>query len=288
VSDSPKISEIDGLPALIVLNGGWRPEYAHTMEREGLTALSIRVPDDRIDFLRALPDLRGLTLSAWEARDLQPLEGLTNLEVLTLNLPKRPRLSLDFNAFPSLRSLAVYWNPGFESLFSCGGLERLWMFGPPDGDLERFADLQSLRRLEVSEGRRLTATRGVERLHSLTFLGLYLQTGLRDLAGLGDAGGLRELQIESCKKLAAIEGVSGLAKVVHLKLANCGEIESITPLAGLLELETFAAWETTNVIDGDLQVLMQLPRLRSVAMKSRRHYKPSVEEIKAVLLARAG
>lgn len=281
-----KIAKIEGMPALVVLSGGWRPEYMDVIRSEGLEALSIRVPGDDLTFLREMPDLRGLVLNAWDVRDLSVLEELERLETLTLNTPRQPRLRLDFAAFPGLRSLSLYWNAGFESLFASRQLDRLFVFGPPDPNLERFGSLASLSRLELSEGRRLKETRGIEHLGALTFLGLYLQSGLEALTDLGQARGLQELAIDGCKKLAAIDEVAGLASLTYLKLANCGEIASLQPIAELRHLERFFAWESTNVTDGDLSVLMRLPRLREVAMMSRRHYRPSVREVELAITTR--
>lgn len=282
------VSEIEGLPALVVLSGGWRPDYADAMRDERLTALSIRVgEEDGLEFLREVPDLRGLVLNAGDIRDLAPIEELRQLETLTLNTPKRPRLNLDFGAFPNLRSLAMYWNRGFESVFGCRTLERLFVFDPPDTDLDRFADIDSLARLELSEGRKLNETAGIERFPDLKFFGLYFQAGLQALTGLSHAVTLEELAIESCKKLMAIDEVSGLTRLRRLKLADCGAIASLKPLAKLSDLDSFLAWESTNVADGDLSVLLRLPNLRDVALMSRRHYQPSVKEVEDLLAERA-
>src|SRR4051794_2242326 len=149
------------------------------------------VRGDDLSFLRGLSGLRGLVLNAGEVRDLSPLLGLP-LETLTLNTPSKPRLDLDFTAFPALRTLRMYWNPGFESVFA-SSVESLFIFGPPDPDLTRFASL-ALRRLELSQGRKLVSTAGAPR--SLEFLGLYQQRALSELV---DLPRLRVLAIESCK-----------------------------------------------------------------------------------------
>lgn len=281
--DTPKISEIDGLPALVILAGGWRDDYFEIIRAERLTALSIRVLDNDLGFLRRLTDLRGLVLNGDNIRELRTLEELTDLETLTLNTPRRPRLDLKFEAFPALKRIGLYWNAGFESLFSCASLEELWVFSPPDVDLKRFGMLDSLRRLELSEGRRLKQTTGIERLARLTFLGLYLQQGLQRLAGVNELSSLVELALENCKSLKSIDAVSALTGLNTLKLADCGEISSLRPLANLSNLERFFAWGSTRIADGDLSVLTRLPQLRKIAMRSRREYRPSVEEVTLAL-----
>jgi hypothetical protein len=274
---TPTIGDIDGLPALVVLEGGWRDEYADAIEQRGLAALSIMVRGGDLTFLERLPDLRGLVLNAGEARDLSPVSGLRALETLTLNVVSKPRMELDLAAFERLRILRAYWNPGFESMFGSASLESLYMFSQPDPDLSRFGALPALRRLELSQGRKLVSTRGVG---PLRFLGLYQQGGLTELRDL--PAGLEELAIEGCKRLDTIDAVAGLA-LKRLKVANCGEIASLSPLAGMESLEQFLAWESTRIVDGDLSVLLTLPRLRMIGMRDRREYRPRVSEIEAAL-----
>ena len=118
-----RIGEVDGLPALVVLEGGWKDAYADVLAREGLSVLSIAVRGEDLSFLSKVPDLRGLVLNAGEVRDLSALEALRGLETLTLNTPSRPKLPLDFGSFPSLRVLRMYFNPGFESVYDRTSLE---------------------------------------------------------------------------------------------------------------------------------------------------------------------
>lgn len=271
---TPTIADIDGLRALVVLEGGWRDEYEARLQ--DLEALSISVRGDDLSFLERVPHLRGLVLNAGEARDLSPVAALRGLETLTLNVAAKPRIELDLSAFAALRTLRMYWNPGFESVFACRSLESLYVFGPPDPDLARFGQLPHLRRLELSQGRRLQTTRGVG---PVRFLGLYQQGGLSELAELP---ALEELAIEGARKLGAIDAVAGLP-LRRLTLANCGDIASLAPLAGMDTLEELFAWESTRILDGDLSVLLTLPRLRTVALRDRREYRPRVSEIEAAL-----
>ena len=275
---TPTIGEIDGLPALVVLEGGWRDEYASMIEAHGLAVLSIAIRDDDLSFLERLPDLRGLVLNAGAVRDLSPVQGLTALETLTLNTSAKPRMPLDFGAFGRLRTLRMYWNAGFDSVFGCATLESLFVFGPPDEDLTRFGALTGLRRLELSQGRRLESTAGVGA--SVRYLGLYQQSALR---ALEDLPALDVLAIESAKQLGELVTVPSLTR---LKVANCGDIATLAPLRGLDRLEEFLAWESTRIVDGDLSVLLELPRLRTVGMRDRREYRPRVAEIEEALRGR--
>src|SRR4051794_29198478 len=276
---SPRVADIDGHRCLVVARGGWEAEYRQWIDRQGLTGLSIRVSDGDAEFLRDLPHLRVLVLSAGEVRDLRAVESLRDLESLTLNTPRRPKLALDFSAFPRLASFGGYWNDGFPSLFDCRRLARLFVFGPPDVDLTRFGALTTLERLELGQGRRLRSLAGIEQLQNLTFLGLYHQSAFADLSGLEAVPHLRELALETCRKVSSLDSIGGLRELHTLKIADCGRVASLHPLRSLHALERLFAWESTNVDDGDLSVLMELPALREVALAERRHYIPSAGEV---------
>jgi internalin A len=172
---------------------------------------------------------------------------------------------------------------GLSVALLCSSLEELWVFNPPDADLTRFAALESLRRFELSGGRKLEQTAGIEQLHRLTFLGLYLQPSLRELTGVDELSSLLDLALENCKNLESIDEVSALTGLRTLKLADCGDIPSLQPLTNLSSLERFFAWGSTRITDGDLSILMRLPRLREIAMRSRRAYRPSVEDVELAL-----
>jgi len=122
----------------------------------------------------------------------------------------------------------------------------------------------------------------------LTFLGLYIQTELQNLSGLAGLTTLTQLAIDSCKRVGSIDEIAHLTNLTMLKVANCGDIASLAAMATLNELEEFFAWESTRVVDGDLSVLMTLPRLRQIAMASRRHYRPTTAELESALAARHG
>lgn len=97
---------------------------------------------------------------------------------------------------------------------------------------------------------------------------------------------LTRLDLEKVKALGSLNGVESLSYLRWLGIKNSGSIASLAPIAGLTELEGFYAWESTLVVDGDLEVLCRLPKLKTVALASRRHYRPSVAEVEALLRER--
>ena len=96
----------------------------------------------------------------------------------------------------------------------------------------------------------------------MTFLGLYFQSRLESLVGVGALGALDTLAVENCKHIGAIDDVATLTGLTTLKLANCGDIASLRPMMSLQAWEELFAREHTRITDLDLSVLLQLPRLR--------------------------
>ena len=111
---TPTISEIDGRPALVVLEGGWRDEYVSVITEHELTVLSIMVRGDDLSFLRLLPDLRGLVLNAGEVRDLSVLESLRSARDADAQHAGKPRMPLDFGAFARAGDPADVLEPGLR------------------------------------------------------------------------------------------------------------------------------------------------------------------------------
>jgi hypothetical protein len=68
----------------------------------------------------------------------------------------------------------------------------------------------------------------------------------------------------------------------RLGVANCGPVDSLRPLAGLTRLTHLDLSESTRVTDGDLRPLLGLP-LQELRMASRRHYSPSLPEVRTKL-----
>jgi internalin A len=107
---------------------------------------------------------------------------------------------------------------------------------------------------------------------------------LRDISDLESlAGSLRDLEFEACPALDSLDEIGSLHNLQFFGFSDCGDVESLAPIAALRQLEELHAWGSTRVLDGDLSPLANLPRLRDVRMRSRRNYRPSVPGVMAAL-----
>jgi hypothetical protein len=85
------------------------------------------------------------------------------------------------------------------------------------------------------------------------------------------ATSLATLLINTCGGITAIDDIAALRNLSTLSVANCGNIDSLHPIAGLTELTGLYLYESTRIVDGDLEPLLGLRNLRDLRMKSRKH-----------------
>ena len=155
-----------------------------------------------------------------------------------------------------------------------------------DGDragdliLKELAGVSQVEDLELYEPAQLKSLAGVEEFHSLAGLHVFLAPDLKDIAPIKTATGLLEFELEGCPRVEFLDPLTGLGDLRFVSVSDCGTIESFRPLGHLHRLEELHAWGTTVVSDGDLTPVAQLPMLREVRMRNRRHYRPRVADLR--------
>lgn len=276
-----------GQKILAVDRGGWEPRYAQLLETRRLAGLAFSSTSSDVAFLDALPeDLRILRLSLNDPSSLGALERFTQLEELSLDLATRRILPLEFDVFGGLRVLRIDWNGGFGSLFARvrPQLSELYVARQPHESLAPYAKFVGVTHLRFGSGSALRTTEGLaSEVETLEISGQRKLERLEFGRGLA----LTSLEIEGCPALQRLDGIEALTGLQRLLVNNSGAIESLEPLAALTELRMFTAWESTNVLDGDLEVLCTLPNLQTVALASRGHYRPSVAAVHAAVASHA-
>ena len=263
----------------LVLQGSWKDEILDYMLVNGIKELAVNYARGfsgvNLDFLRRLPFLEGLLLLVYNIPDISVVHQLHELRTLIDGC--RNKTPLDFTQFPRLEKCGMSWRNGSESLFQCKKLEWLNVSKYPGKDTEGFEQLVDLKTLYLSASR-VEDLAGLGSLKSLKLLGLYRLIHLTTLAGLSTLNNLEALDIQTCKKLNNIEDVRTLTGLHLLNIVNCGDIASLLPIKSLLKLRRMG-FVGTNVLDGDLSILEELPSLESVIFNNRRHYSHRREEL---------
>ena len=221
-------------------------------------------------FLRDLEDrLRSFSILDFNIDDISPVNCLSQLRVLRINTYCNTRI--DFNLFPHLRYCYLEWRAKASSVFEHAGIEKLFINKYPKRDFDAFSAMSGLRELSLTSSK-LETCAGIEYLAKLSFLGIYFARKLRTIDGIQNLKMLTKLEINNCPSLHDISLVGELLKLEHLALCTNQKIDTIKSLRNLKNLETFLFYESTNIEDGDLSPLEELPNLKTVAFQERSHY----------------
>lgn len=271
---------------LFVERGGWSEALAAVAREHSVdsVATSLRTGDDG-SRLAELP-LRRLSVVAERAEQLAFVEQLPGLVEVHLGVRTRGRAQLEFASLDRLRSVTIDGHPDLEPLAAKPHLKALRIDGSRWSNLLSLSELVELERLQLGSSTTLRTLAGIERLANLRELGVYHLRTLDDLSALKALQSVQRLDFESCRAVEALDAVAGLASLRRLSFDNGGDVASLRPLASLRGLVSFYAVESTNVVDGDLAPLLELPELTSFGMRSRRHYRPSVADVQAHVEAR--
>ncbi|MBB4920193.1 NACHT domain-containing protein [Streptosporangium saharense] len=246
-----------------------------------------------LDFLRGLPELRGLTVYYLDSVDeaaLDAVGGLTRLEWLTItaesslpaDLEPLTRLSqlrhLNLSGHSFTGDLAFLDAMPRLEILSLAGLESIDDFRP----VARQTELVRLHLRNAPHLRDPAFLASFPHLHGLVLTGTHLEGGLRALVGhcprlrtlslrdtvVGDldaldALDLRLLNLRGCP----VEDLSPLARQRDLEslILDSVEISDLGPLAGLSKLDNISLEGCSGVTD--LSPLTSLARLRFVDVR---------------------
>jgi hypothetical protein len=228
-----------------------------------------------ISFLSNFPNLSAFKIVDWNIKSVEPIHRLHKLK--TLEVITHCKSEIRFAEFPDLVECGLQWRPKAVSIFESFGLEKLFINRYSSTDSKSFGRLAQLDSLTLL-GSPIQSLEGLAPLENLRFLRLRDLRRLADLNGLQALSSLERLEINTCRKLTSIEQISHLVHLQELYLNNLGDIRSLKPLALLKDLRTVTFYQSTNIVDGDLSPLFDLPRLESASFQNRRHYSNRREE----------
>lgn len=272
----------------LIARGRWTEALASRLSSGGVRRLVLNYAcgfdELSLDFLVGAP-LRELVIIDRRLQDLGPVHTLgatlEKLEVVT-----SADLRIDLAQFPRLKHLSADWAQISDSVEHADELTDLFLLRFAEPDLEVLQCLSQLQSLRFKDRPKFESLSGVEDLHELRELGIYLATRLADVSGVAGLENLESLTLEACKRITHLEPLRDLTKLRHLNVSDSGDIDSLAPLSKLQRLESLYLYESTRVLDDDLSPVAALPALSDFRMRSRRSYRPSVPEIHELLLGR--
>lgn len=204
--------------------------------------------------------------------DLSALYKFTSLKYLRVMGPGN---SLDCRHFPQLDTLSIEWNSLVELPSNDSPLIELYMWKyRGDRDLTSLPCYPKLATLYLIQCP-LQCLDGVDRFESIRLIDCAYMPKLRRVAALNNTT-IISIHFECCPNIEDLASLSSCFELTSLRLIRCGALINISFLNNFPKLEDFR-FVDTNILDGDLTPLL---RLKSIGSLEKRHYKPSVAEIK--------
>jgi hypothetical protein len=262
-----------------VITAPWREEMRKALEESEVRELELNDGKgwrgDDLSFLSLLPQLRSfkiLDLRIVSDEAIHTLHALRELTVVTYC-----ENEINFSAFPELETCSLEWRTKASSLFDCMTLRDLFLNRYDGRDAVPLKNLLNLETLGIMNSP-VETLEGLSVLKKLRSLRLGRLNCLKSLEGIQGLINLEELEIQRCRRIGSIQQAESLSKLRKFFLNDSGEIESLKPIAKLDRLEEVLFYESTNILDGNLTFVAQLPALSKTSFRNRRHYSHRCED----------
>ena len=266
----------------LVLTGPWNPQIGALMRREGVRELTLNRElgwrGQDLAFLQEISSLVAFRILDFLIENVAPVHLLPRLR--SLEVSTYCKTPIDFQKFPFLEKCAFEWRSRSESLFARNSLTTLFLNSYTGTRSQVFSSLSKLETLTVANSR-LHEVYGLRALHRLRHLALYNLRQVRSLSGIEGLQSLEEVEIKGCKSIDSIDELATLQNLHRLALVDDGSIKTLEPLRSASNLEELYFYGTTVIVDGQLALLTELPRLRRTSFQNRRHYSLRREQLEA-------
>ncbi len=187
------------------------------------------------------------------------------------------------------RARSIHWGlaSGQCQRRRCQELRRLaiWHFQPRSADLSDLSNLVRLEQLSITQTN-IPSLAGLETLEDLRYCNLAYAPQLTSLEAFAAPGcSIRELSLSKVKGIQAYEPIAAISQLRRLMLFGCAAMANLKWMKGMRDLDFFS-FVDTNLVDGDLSPLLELPKLRYVGTLDKRHYSCKCDDLNAKLQAR--
>ena len=257
----------------IMIEGEWSKAISDFIEKESIEALFLNYArgwkGKDFSFLSELNSIKELDMIVAKAENLDSISGMYNLE--EVNLACHTNSEIDFTKLKKLRKCYVNWWTGASSILDCVSLESLYLDEVKIKGLSKIGLLKNLTSLTIANST-VDSIEWVSKLPQLTKLSLLNCKQVKDFSAIEACVNLKELTIDGSKKLMDIDFLKNLKGLEFINLSSNGEIATLAPLSCLENLKALAFAGNTIIKDGDLSVLVELPKLSMLMFQGRRHY----------------
>ena len=194
----------NGIGKVLILKGDWSQRIHTYMLNNEIFALRLTdafgFKGSDLSFLSNLSFLRSLEIYCWDAKGVEVIESLPQLEVLGLQF--KSTKTIDFSAFLKLRVALLTWSKGLGSILELSSLEKLNIQNYPHRDLAPITSMVELKQLYLTS-RKLESLNGIQKLEKLELLDLYSCPFLKNISDAEQHINLKAIEIEACNRVQA-------------------------------------------------------------------------------------
>lgn len=256
-----------------ILTGPWNASYLEQFDSNSITEIVLNISsgncDSKIVFLSEFKNVIDLSIHGKVSSGLQSILSLQKLETLLISVPQQEKI--DFKCLPNLKRCVIEWWSGANSIFDCIQLKELNIRKITESNLGFLKNLVHLERLTIAQSP-IKSLKGIEALKNLLHLELVHLRSLTDFTDIQSCKSLKELGLFSCGKFDDLEILAYLKNLERLTIDGCGNVGSLSPLVDKCNLISITLGGSTNVLDGNLECLMGMERLKTFDFRNRKHY----------------
>lgn len=264
-----------GTQAIVI--GEFRPEMLDEFKNKKVTELYLNTAKGwkptNLSFLEDCQDLVGLYLVGVGPRygdiNFDKIHSLNKLKYLRTEA-NYLKEEIRFDAFPDLEETSIDWRPKVKSVFNCVKLKNIFINHYKGKDLNAFANLTNLEELSLLNSP-LESLNGIEKLTKLKKIRFGNLRKLTSLSGIESLTNLESFSIQGSKKIQSIDEVANLVNLTFLNFSANADIETLKPIANLKKLKIITLYGSTNIEDGDMTPLLNIPNL-DASFQNRSHY----------------
>lgn len=231
-----------------------------------------------LEVLKDFPPITSLQVYLRYKVDLSPLEAhAQHLQAFFAN--DGINGILDFSPYAHLTSVGQVWREGARFPARMERLERMaWTnFRPKSKDISALPQASRLRCLSLVSAN-ISSMAGLEQYDNLSELSVCNAPRLSDLSALRGLSAIHALTFEGCKALANLTDNIRHLPLEELSLIKCDSIPSISFVQQMHKLRRLVLLDT-NVVDGDMSILLAHPALKHVAFTKKKHFSHSERDI---------
>lgn len=211
----------------------------------------------RVDLtnLKYMPFIESLALDSAGYINTKTLESLPLLKSLWLNENFGEVINLE--PLKNLRKLILYSCNNVTGIETICGLHTLKLGKYKEKNLLKLSNLTELEALEFVQPK-CESFLGIEKLTKLKCLTVFYASKLLSIDNIKFLTNLEYLDFSNCKKIESFEALNYLVNIINVGISQSADLENVKWIEKMPQLQK-ATILMTNVIDGDISLLVKVP-----------------------------